>query len=138
MIQLAMITRWLPFPTLLNYQYGTNETFIDVYSLKGGSWKRLENSPYDHANAHRAPGAFVGGCVHWLARRTTDDKSTIVAFDLVEEKFREVLPPPSLILADLVVYYKLAVLGGCLCMYYADVNSEVWVMKKVWCRGVLD
>lgn len=127
----------------LNYQYVTKENFVDVYSLKTGSWKRLQKSPYYHAGPRRAPGAFVGGCLHWLARRTTDHTSAIVAFDLVEEKFQEVPPPPSLLLAYLVVYYELAVLGGYLCMYYADVNGEVWVMKEYgvaesWTKFMVD
>ncbi|KAJ8442791.1 hypothetical protein Cgig2_016257 [Carnegiea gigantea] len=104
------------------------EMFVNVSSFKTDSWKRAESSPYDHAVGHVTSGVFVNECIHWLASRTTDYKSAIVAFDLVEEKFRK-LPPPSSVDSDKFVFNYLALLGGCLCMFNEN-ETYVWMMKE--------
>ena len=102
--------------------------FVNVHSLKKGFWKKARSYPYNHAVGHVTPGASVSGCIHWLASRATDKKSTIVAFDLVEEKVREVEPPSS-IEGDKFASNQLVVLGGCLCMFGKSVIG-IRVMKE--------
>lgn len=125
-------------PTTDDY---STEMFVNVYSFKTDSWKRVESSPYDHAVGHVTSGVFVNGCIHWLASRTTDYKSAIVAFDLLEEKFREV-PPPSSVDSDKFVFNYLALLGGCLCMFNEN-QTYVWMMKEYgvqesWTKFTID
>ncbi|KNA12349.1 hypothetical protein SOVF_126660 [Spinacia oleracea] len=129
---------------------GCNEMFVDVYSVGNGTWKRVDSSPYDHTISDFEAGAFVNGSIHWLARRTVDDSYVIAAFDLREEKFRE-LPLPSLVDSDKhvvgdfddeveedLVFDKLVSLGGYLCGYpefldnYQSINA--WIMKKYGVR----
>ncbi|XP_021738889.1 F-box/kelch-repeat protein At3g06240-like [Chenopodium quinoa] len=107
------------------------EMFVNVYSVRNGTWKRAESSPYDHAVGHLASGVFVGGSIHWLASKTKDYSSVIVAFDLEEERFREVAPPSS-VDRKKFVFDHLVVLGGCLCMFHlgGSCETDVWVMKE--------
>lgn len=110
------------------------EMFVSVYSLKSGSWKRAQSSPYDHSVGDEFDsGVFVDGCIHWLGGSHTDYKPAIVAFSLTEEKFCEV-PPPCLIESDRILFFHLAVLGGCLCLFN-DSEKYVWVMKEYGVQG---
>ncbi|KAK9741598.1 hypothetical protein RND81_03G116300 [Saponaria officinalis] len=107
------------------------EMFVNVYSVRTGTWKRGESSPYDHAVGHLTAGVFVGECIHWLASRTSDYSSAIVGFDLTEEKFHEV-PAPSSIDDDNFVLNRLVVLGGCLTIFPLRPKKEtdIWMMKE--------
>lgn len=104
------------------------DTFVDVYSVKRGSWRRVDSSPYDHAVPEIWPGAFVNGAIHWLASsREPGFYSVIAAFDLADEAFRQ-LPAPIGVDVEKFVFNKLVVLGGCLCMF--DGRVDFWVMKE--------
>ncbi|XP_074286845.1 F-box protein CPR1-like [Silene latifolia] len=113
------------------YEPDCTEMFVNVYSVRNGTWKQAESSPYDHAVGHLVSGVFVGGFIHWLASRTSDYSSAIVRFDLTEEKFSE-LPAPSSVDGENFVLNRLAVLGGCLCMSPSNSQkeTEIWVMKE--------
>ncbi|KMT17809.1 hypothetical protein BVRB_2g033480 [Beta vulgaris subsp. vulgaris] len=107
------------------------EMFVNVYSVRHGSWKCADSSPYDHAVGHLAAGVCVDGFIYWLASRNSDYSSVIAAFDLGEEKFRE-MPPPSLVDREKFVFNHLVALGGCLCMFSSSGTCETdfWVMKQ--------
>ncbi|XP_048495013.1 F-box/kelch-repeat protein At3g06240 isoform X2 [Beta vulgaris subsp. vulgaris] len=102
-----------------------------MYGLGHGSWKCADSSPYDHAVGHLAAGVCVDGFIYWLASRNSDYSSVIAAFDLGEEKFRE-MPPPSLVDREKFVFNHLVALGGCLCMFSSSGTCETdfWVMKQ--------
>ncbi|XP_057772091.1 F-box/kelch-repeat protein At3g06240-like [Salvia miltiorrhiza] len=107
------------------------DTFVDVYSVTRGVWKRVDNSPYDHAVPHLSCGAFVSGAIHWLASsREEGYTSVIAAFDLAREVFDE-MPAPSGVDLGKFVFWKLVVLEGCLCLVDAGRDrSDVWIMKE--------
>lgn len=107
------------------------DTFVDVYSVKKGLWKRVESSPYDHAVPHLSCGAFVNGVLHWLASsRERGYRSVIAAFDFAREVFDE-MPAPSDADLEKFVFYKLVVLGGCLCLVdVGRTRTDVWMMKE--------
>lgn len=113
------------------YEPDCTEMFVNVYCVRNGTWKKAESSPYDHAVGHITSGVFVDGCIHWLASTTSDYKSVIAAFDIVEEKFHQV-PPPSSVDDKKFVFNRLVALGGCLCMFPSSRSCEtdVWVMKE--------
>ncbi|KAK4425820.1 F-box protein CPR1 [Sesamum alatum] len=79
-------------------EHRSNDTFVDVYSVKKGVWKRVDNSPYDHVVPRLprwatnirtlSPGVFLNGTIHWLARSRT--QSVIAAFNLAHEVFVEI------------------------------------------------
>ncbi|KAL7123046.1 hypothetical protein ACP275_01G081200 [Erythranthe tilingii] len=125
-------------------------TFVDVYCVRSGVWKRVGNPPYDifyflgkdaydHVYVLRTPGAYLNGAIHWFAS-DANERTVIVAFDLAREVFDE-MPAPVGVDGNLVPY-ELVVLGGCLCIY--DVQSvigqaNVWIMReyrsaKSWTR----
>lgn len=108
------------------------DTFVDVYSVKRGLWKRVDSSPYDHAVPELSSGAFVNGAIHWLASsRESGYTSVIAAFNLVDEVFDEI-PAPSGVDVNKFVFNHLVVLKGCLCMIDSRINSQtdVWIMKE--------
>ncbi|KAK6161133.1 hypothetical protein DH2020_004514 [Rehmannia glutinosa] len=114
------------------YEPDCADTFVDVYSVKMGVWKRVESSPYDHAVPHIFCGAFVNGAIHWLASsRESGYRSVIAGFDLVNDVFSEI-PPPSGVDVEKFVFNKLVVLGECLCMLDVRQNdrTDVWIMKE--------
>lgn len=47
------------------------DTCVNVYSIINGTWKKAGSSLYDHVDTN-IPGLFLDGCIHWLARKTTD------------------------------------------------------------------
>ncbi|WMV10318.1 hypothetical protein MTR67_003703 [Solanum verrucosum] len=71
-------------------------TCVYMYSVRKGLWEKLENSPYDHSPFEPRSGVLVNGALHWLARTTSENSTTIAAFDLSVDKFSEgvfVYPP---------------------------------------------
>ncbi|KAL0414714.1 UNVERIFIED_CONTAM: F-box/kelch-repeat protein [Sesamum radiatum] len=114
------------------YEPDCVDTFVDVYSVKRGVWKRIDSSPYDHAVPELSPGAFVNGAIHWLASsREPGYPSVIAAFNLADEVFVEI-PAPSGVDVQNFVFNKLVVLGGYLCMIDTRGNgpTDVWIMKE--------
>ncbi|KAK2984428.1 hypothetical protein RJ640_014834 [Escallonia rubra] len=110
---------------------------LDIYETKSGCWRRLENSSFhSYYFVSGRDGIFVNGSLHWLAERKDlgECYMKIVAFDLVEEKLRE-MPVPS----DCVPHCIGAVLvdlDGCLGIIFRskDINN-VWVMKEYGATG---
>ncbi|KAG5554861.1 hypothetical protein RHGRI_012431 [Rhododendron griersonianum] len=107
------------------------DNVVSVYALKTNSWRRIENSPYDHSRFERQSGAFVCGALHWVARNGTED--VIVALGLEDEKFQIVASPNLDCNSD-----RLCVLGGGLCVFveqfYDPGCLDVWVMKEYGVR----
>ncbi|OAY52870.1 F-box protein CPR1 [Manihot esculenta] len=122
----------------LHYKAKLHEIKSVVYSLKGNCSTRIEdlNGYYISFSGHSA-GVSVGGSLHWVVSREEKryqfDKS-ILAFDLVNEKFYE-LPKPR-IKGELFV--SLSELGGSLAITYSSSTRmfiEIWVMKEY---GIID
>ncbi|KAL0415913.1 UNVERIFIED_CONTAM: F-box protein [Sesamum latifolium] len=109
------------------------ETFVDVFSVKRGVWRRVDISPYDHlCKGTLSSGAFVNGALHWLARsRKLGSPSVIAAFNLANEVFDEI-PAPSDVDVQNFVFNELVVLGGCLCMIVDGPYGpmDVWTMEE--------
>ncbi|XP_049377107.1 F-box/kelch-repeat protein At3g06240-like [Solanum stenotomum] len=117
---------------LSRYRKGNiDTTFVDVYSVRMGIWRRLESLPYDDVLSERggASGVFVNGVLHWMASKASS--FVIIGFDLSDEKFFEV-PAPTNLYGNELDWYELRSFRGCLCMFCALLESEidVWVMKE--------
>uniref|UniRef100_A0A803MNF2 F-box domain-containing protein n=2 Tax=Chenopodium quinoa TaxID=63459 RepID=A0A803MNF2_CHEQI len=113
------------------------QMFVHVYSVRNGTWKRVDDSPFKHFPFEDTSAVFVDGFIHWVAM-SSDRSFVIAAFDLVDEKFYEV-PLSSLADTDKVdseesesdysevsdsdntdeefMFDDLVVLGGCLCAF---------------------
>ncbi|KAK4425838.1 F-box/kelch-repeat protein [Sesamum alatum] len=108
-----------------------NDIFVDVYSVKRGVWKRVDNFPYDHPPVvELSRGAFVNGAIHWLAsRREPGSRPVIVAFSLADEVFDEIPTPSGVVILQNSVLNELVVCGGYLCLI--DNNQmNVWTMEE--------
>ncbi|KAL3380332.1 hypothetical protein AABB24_000791 [Solanum stoloniferum] len=117
---------------LSRYRKGNiDTTFVDVYSVRMGLWRRLESLPYDDVLSERggASGVFVNGVLHWMASKASS--FVTIGFDLSDEKFFEV-PAPTNLYGNELDWYELRSFRGCLCMFCALLESEidVWVMKE--------
>ncbi|KAF5441917.1 hypothetical protein F2P56_037127 [Juglans regia] len=82
----------------------------------------------------RSAGALCGGAVHWLGEvLPLEANLAILAFDLAEEKFRQVPMPPMLEGED-ADYYDISCLvnlGGRLCLILLSLaDEELWVMME--------
>ncbi|XP_059629102.1 F-box/kelch-repeat protein At3g06240-like [Cornus florida] len=113
------------------------DTFVVVYSLKNSSWGRkwIQDFPYDNSFIVPGSGVFVNGSVHWLTYRSLVHLPVIVAFDVADEKFRDVLLPTS------HEPGSLGLLGGCL--FCCNENDDLWVMKECgdsesWTKFTID
>ncbi|PRQ57332.1 putative F-box domain-containing protein [Rosa chinensis] len=115
-----------------NYRVtGSEETVVQVFSLKSGSWRTHEGLSYFGLVG---PGCLLNGALHWpetIFDHFDPTDSRIISFDLAQEKFREMLPLPSQ--AGFECYF---VCGDCLGVYeYSDPNNEfvrfrIWMMKE--------
>ncbi|KAL3508094.1 hypothetical protein ACH5RR_033476 [Cinchona calisaya] len=111
-------------------------TFVDVYSLKMKTWRRIENSPCDHSYPHGMhSGVLLNGAIHWLATDTSVEGSPdiVAAFGLSDEKFKH-FGVPSCFNKRKSSAYKLAVVEGCLGMVcdvaYDTYQYYIWIMKE--------
>lgn len=87
------------------------DMIVNVYSLRNDSWKKLDNSPYDHAVGHLISGVLVKEKLRWLTSIRPGYSSTIAAFSLINEEFNEIELPDS-IENDRAVYNELVEVGG--------------------------
>ncbi|KAG6702515.1 hypothetical protein I3842_07G037700 [Carya illinoinensis] len=116
-----------------------------ILSLKNDLWKSIKK-PDNVFTSFRSAGALCGGAVHWLGGVFRPGPNlAILAFDLAEEKFRQVPMPPMLEEEDNEDYYDIAYtclvnLGGRLCLILLwDADEELWGMmeygvQKSWAR----
>ncbi|CAI9282362.1 unnamed protein product [Lactuca saligna] len=104
------------------------DMFVNVYTLSNNSWRKLPNSPYDHAVGHLVSGVLVNGSLHWLTSTRPNYSSTIIAFNLANEKFKEIELPDSIDNYK-AVFNELVVIGGKLCLFN-QLGNDLWVMEE--------
>lgn len=94
----------------------SKETIVELYTLTTGTWKRIEEIDAV-SQSYGRPGIFWNGALYWLEtkRRGLNEVYVLVAFDMVEEKFKEVLPLEDHFNPDDIV--SLGVSGNRLCIF---------------------
>ncbi|KAK2659686.1 hypothetical protein Ddye_006219 [Dipteronia dyeriana] len=107
---------------------------VEVYSLRKDSWTSIESDflfpeTYYEEGVFVKVGFYLNGAIHW-AFENRKGSCVIAAFDLVEEKFRT-LPPPETVLKG-TCKYTLGVLKGSLCLAadISDGQKAFWVMME--------
>ncbi|KAF7137692.1 hypothetical protein RHSIM_Rhsim07G0063800 [Rhododendron simsii] len=110
----------------------------EIHILGTGSWKRIGNAPSTLLHKVGSP-TYLNGSLHWLCRE--DIISTcIMSFDLNNEKFQSLSPPPftpSTSSPPWNLGVTLGELRGCLCIYDGSgfEQPKVWVMKEYGVQG---
>ncbi|KAF2318739.1 hypothetical protein GH714_010414 [Hevea brasiliensis] len=102
---------------------------VTVYSLKGNSSTRIDDLNDYYIYLRGDSGVAVSGSLHWVVwsqEKRPDD--LILAFDLGNEKFRE-LPKPQIMKGYSL---RVAELGGSLAISCLRLGTfvEIWVMKE--------
>ncbi|KAJ9701334.1 hypothetical protein PVL29_006608 [Vitis rotundifolia] len=124
----------IPCPSFVGYQNCMYSFFydpdsddykingIDIFTLKTNEWRTVEET---HSSVIRYWSAtYFNGNLHWLAfRYGEDERSSMVAFSIREEKFQEMELPSQR------AVFGLRVLGGCLCVDGLYTNDK-WVMEE--------
>ncbi|PWA45010.1 F-box domain-containing protein [Artemisia annua] len=105
------------------------DMYVCSYSLRENSWRKLSDSPYDHAVGHLTSGVLVNENLHWLTSVRPGYSSTIAAFSLVNEEFSEI-DLPSSINNDNAVFNELVVVGGKLGVFGTRLGNDLWVMEE--------
>ncbi|KAE9459730.1 hypothetical protein C3L33_08346, partial [Rhododendron williamsianum] len=110
----------------------------EIHILGTGSWKRIGNAPSTLLHKVGSP-TYLNGSLHWLCRE--DIISTcIMSFDLNNEKFQSLSPPPfapSTTSPSWNLGVTLGELRSCLCIYDGSgfEQPKVWVMKEYGVQG---
>ncbi|PWA47073.1 F-box associated domain, type 1 [Artemisia annua] len=109
-----------------------DSTTASVYNIKTAKWVELEHFPY--VVCGNAQGVTVNGAPHWVMYREHSPNDqviypVIVCFDLVEDRFKEILKPDWL---DDSSKFEYGVFEGKLCFvrYIAEQKLEVWMMQE--------
>ncbi|KAK0591644.1 hypothetical protein LWI29_005443 [Acer saccharum] len=102
---------------------------VEIYSLRKDCWTSVQNDFRFSGNFYKG-GFPLNGAIHWVI--TTFEGSVLIgAFDLVEEKFKILPPPPDITLKNECIY-SLGLLRCCLCFLTEkdDRKNQFWVMKE--------
>ncbi|KAF2306032.1 hypothetical protein GH714_009681 [Hevea brasiliensis] len=115
---------------------------VKIYSLKSESWKRIKglpkylrflHKPFFQVLHRRGYGVFASNALHWILPHWPElgVKSSIIAFDIVSEMFREV-PQPEYANNRLNFQVDVGVLEGRLCVMcnYEHICVDLWVMRE--------
>lgn len=106
-------------------------TTAQFYNCKTECWKKIKDFPY--IISEDARGVSMNGYPHWVMIRDhffQDNilELVIVYFDLVEEKFKEIVKPTWLVYSS---PFEFGVYDGQLCfIHYTEPEIEKWVMQK--------
>ncbi|XP_016165189.1 F-box/kelch-repeat protein At3g06240-like [Arachis ipaensis] len=104
---------------------------LDCLSLRTNSWINLDVALPESLRVFEYPscGLFLNGAIHWVPFPVKAYSDAILIFDLKERTFSTISAPEHLPCS----YPGLALLGGCLALYYYNNDSdktEIWVMKE--------
>ncbi|KAI8551341.1 hypothetical protein RHMOL_Rhmol06G0178400 [Rhododendron molle] len=108
---------------------------VEIYSLKTGRWRYISDKALPVKITERYRQAYFNGAAHWMAFTRGPFRHTILAFNMSEEVFNEILVPESI--THDVSLYKMITLSVfkeslCLiqCVYGNDRHCSVWIMKE--------
>ncbi|KAG4931991.1 hypothetical protein JHK87_045993 [Glycine soja] len=111
---------------------------MEYFSLRANTWKEIEASHLSFAEiAYNEVGSFLNTAIHWLAFSLEVSMDVIVAFDLTERSFSEILLPIDFDL-DNFQLCVLAVLGELLNLCAVEEirhSVEIWAMGEYKVRS---
>ncbi|RYR60249.1 hypothetical protein Ahy_A04g017324 [Arachis hypogaea] len=107
---------------------------FDCFSLRTNSWINLDaalSKPLDVCHRNSC-GLFLNGAIHWVPYPLTAYRDAIIIFDTKERTFSRISGPEQPVVSA-CTFPTLALLGGCLALYYHNndsCNTHIWVMKE--------
>lgn len=115
----------------LVFQDSATDRIAEVYTLGTNSWRNVGCAPDDPTQGSSA--TYLNGAIHWLCDGKSPD--IIMAFDIEDEQFRVVPPPPNIGDKQKACvrsnYLTMGLLGGSL--FVCDNTSfgcfHIWVME---------
>ncbi|CAL5336282.1 unnamed protein product [Camellia sinensis] len=123
---------------------------VDLFALSMGSWRSvcIDDLCYELYGFDSLP-AFVNGAAHWVVFNLRKDCICILAFDIVDEVFREIALPNHQIDVILRTDGSITVLGKSLAVILYEAvftfvktigTNHVWVMEEYgviesWTKG---
>ncbi|XP_059629350.1 F-box/kelch-repeat protein At3g06240-like [Cornus florida] len=125
MMMILMIVMMIMIMVTMNHSCLSPKTVKRIVQIH-----LIQDFPYNHSSLMPNSGVFVNGSIHWLTFKCLDESLVIAAFDVSDEKFRDILAPSSF--EECNISSDLGVLGGCLCKLICDSDSQadLWVMKE--------
>ncbi|RYR60228.1 hypothetical protein Ahy_A04g017298 [Arachis hypogaea] len=107
---------------------------FDYFFLRTNSWINLDAALFKPLGVFdcNSCGVFLNGAIHWVPYPLTAYKDAIIIFDMKERTFSRISGPEKLVMSAFS-YSSLALLGGCLALYYRNndsYNTHTWVMKE--------
>ncbi|KAL6134970.1 hypothetical protein ACLB2K_067198 [Fragaria x ananassa] len=114
-------------------------TKIHLFSLKTGSWRCYEESRRIESNEYvkmGGQGCLSNGALHWIElvfdsrRRLDGSRSRIVAFDLAEEKFREMASLSSFMGKEYLDKITVSSESSYIYIGIGITIENVWAMKE--------
>ncbi|XP_057744166.1 F-box protein CPR1-like isoform X1 [Arachis stenosperma] len=107
---------------------------LDYLSLRTNSWINLDAAFSKPSGVFdiNSCGLFLNGAIHWLPHSPKTFRDAILIFDLKERTFSRISGPEQPVMSAFS-YSNLALLGGCLALYYRNDFSHkthIWVMKE--------
>ena len=123
---------------LLTFACTSSRTEVEIYSLSTSEWRMLSSSLAPQcALSPRQPRAFLNGALHWVAFRAINVNKAhhfVLAFDLGDEVFREILLPEELppYTHDGFLCAYVSICGNSIALFHDDYSSlrlNIWVMK---------
>ncbi|QHO54448.1 F-box protein CPR1-like [Arachis hypogaea] len=119
---------------VLAWQDKDDHYHLDYLSLRTNLWINLDAALSNLVDSYNwnPRGLFFNGTIHWVPSIFESYKDVILIFDMKERTFSS-LSMPEQPVKSVCSYSILALLGGCLALYYRNYDSrktEIWVMKE--------
>ncbi|XP_004306101.1 PREDICTED: F-box/kelch-repeat protein At3g06240-like [Fragaria vesca subsp. vesca] len=103
----------------------------EIFSLRTKCWKSID--VLSNMCCNDQSGIYLNEALHWITMDVVENKTTITAFDLGNEEFRQMpLPPDSISVNVRLNGTKvLVLLGECLCLWLSNSHDiQFWVMRE--------
>ncbi|PHT55762.1 hypothetical protein CQW23_04248 [Capsicum baccatum] len=118
---------------VINYYNGRQETKLEVYSTKSGSWRKVKNDVYvkvKNAVFSTNCDAIVEGFTYWFITNENGLKTALASFDLRSEVF-SIIPVPEVLATE---SYSLRAMNshGSLALLAHSSEDEFKKCLEVW------
>ncbi|XP_050228398.1 F-box/kelch-repeat protein At3g06240-like isoform X2 [Mercurialis annua] len=104
----------------------TNQLKMEIFNLKENVWRSADNVLHFDCVLECSPVA-LNGVLHWLVYQRDSTKYAIYSFDLVEEKYLEIVIVPDHVSEYLDIESKILKESLCVCSCCYPEDYEAWM-----------